>query len=260
MQLPSEPTTLNLGNIRDNFIQMIRAIMQRNVRLDKYGLAWYNLIREVRNQINQKKQLPLDPAQYPLDSYSIILKPNADKMIPLIGEMDKLYKARLNSNIDLDFSKLLGFADVEVNFESSFYEFEQKKLEELAERSRQEQEQREKEEKMKREKEDESKEEEENLECIKFDSGVKGDFVSLYSRRLLARAARASNNPFIYITSTARDAISQAHAMFNNLERNVALQRRTYRAPGQAVIDVYENMKANKASASEIKSAMIKNK
>jgi hypothetical protein len=73
--------------------------------------------------------------------------------------MDKLYRAKLNSNIDLDFTKLLGFADVVVNFESSFYEFEQKKQEEAVERSRQEQERekREKEEKMKREKEKQQK-------------------------------------------------------------------------------------------------------
>jgi len=102
------------------------------------------------------------------------------------------------------------------------------------------------------------KEEEENLECIKFGPNAKVYAVSIYSRRLLARAAMASNNPCIYITSTARDAVSQARAMFNNLEKSVALQRRTYRAPGQAVIDVYENMKANKASASEIKDAMVR--
>jgi peptidoglycan LD-endopeptidase CwlK len=156
LQLPSDPTTLNPGNIRDQFIQMTSQIMQRNVSLDNYGVAWYNLISQVRNQINREKHLDLDPAQYPLDSYSITLKPNADKMVPLIGEMDKLYKAKLNSNVGLDFAKILGFADVVVNFEGSFYEFEQKKQEELVERKRQEQEreQREKEEKLKREKEE----------------------------------------------------------------------------------------------------------
>ena len=102
------------------------------------------------------------------------------------------------------------------------------------------------------------KKEEENLECIKFGPDAKVDAVSIYSKRLLARAAKASNNPLIYITSTARDAVSQARAMFNNLERDLAEQRRTYRAPGQAVIDVYEKMKANKASASEIKDAMVR--
>jgi hypothetical protein len=150
LQLPSDPSILNPGNIRDQFIQMTRQIMQRNVNLDNYGLAWYNLISEVRNQINREKHLDLDPAQYPLDSYSIILKPNPDKMIPLIEEMDKLYKAKLNSNVSLEFTKLLGFADVVVNFEASFYEFEQKKRDEAAERKRQEQE----EEKVKREKEE----------------------------------------------------------------------------------------------------------
>jgi len=102
------------------------------------------------------------------------------------------------------------------------------------------------------------REEEENLECIKFGPDAKVYAVSIYSKRLLARAAKASDNPLIYITSTARDSVSQARAMFNNLEKSVALQRRTYRAPGQAVIDVYENMKANKASASEIKDAMVR--
>jgi hypothetical protein len=159
LQLPSDPSTLNPGNIRDQFVQMTRTIMQRNVQLDNYGLAWYNLISEVRNQINREKHLDLDPAQYPLDSYSITLKPNVDKMIPLIGEMDKLYEAKLNSNVSLDFTKLLGFADVVVNLEGSFYEFEQKKQEELAERRHQEQEreQREKEENLKSEKEEKQK-------------------------------------------------------------------------------------------------------
>lgn len=44
--------------------------------------------------------------------------------------------------------------------------------------------------------------------------------------------------------------------MFNNLERDLAQQRRVYRPPGQAVIDVYETMKAKGASSAEIQAAM----
>jgi hypothetical protein len=95
-------------------------------------------------------------------------------------------------------------------------------------------------------------------EYIKFGPDANITALSIYSKELLERAAKASGNNIIYITSTARNAISQAHAMFDNLEENLDEQRRTYRAPGQAVIDVYESMKAQKASPSEIKAAMVK--
>jgi len=53
------------------------------------------------------------------------------------------------------------------------------------------------------------------------------------------------------------NAADQARVMFNNIEtQGVAAQRRLYKAPGQAVIDVYVAGKAAKKAANAIKAEM----
>ena len=91
---------------------------------------------------------------------------------------------------------------------------------------------------------------------IKFGPSADASVISDYSRDILKEVGTNSGNDLIYITSTARGPAEQARAMFNNLERDLAQQRRVYRAPGQAVIDVYVTMKAKGISSSEIQAAM----
>ena len=91
---------------------------------------------------------------------------------------------------------------------------------------------------------------------IKFGPSADASVISDYSRDILKDIGTTSGNDLIYITSTARGPAEQARAMFNNLERDLAQQRRVYRAPGQAVIDVYVTMQAKGASSAEIQAAM----
>ena len=77
------------------------------------------------------------------------------------------------------------------------------------------------------------------------------------SRKLLARAARESNNSCIYITRTAKTPERQTYVMFKNLKRSVAEQRATYKAQGQSVIDVYVEMKAKQCTSEVIKQAIV---
>lgn len=66
------------------------------------------------------------------------------------------------------------------------------------------------------------------------------DAVSEYTRGILREVGEATENMDIYITSTARTPNDQARIMYDNANRDLQEQRRTYRAPGQAVIDVFE--------------------
>lgn len=93
---------------------------------------------------------------------------------------------------------------------------------------------------------------------IEFDPGADASKVSDYTKGILTEIGISSGNNRIAITSTARDAEAQARVMFNNLERDLAEQRRTYKAPGQRIIDVYVALKKKGLSDSEIKAAMTK--
>lgn len=63
--------------------------------------------------------------------------------------------------------------------------------------------------------------------------------ISETTLEILRRVGRASDNYEIFITSTARTPYDQARIMYNNIVRNgIAEQRRTYREPGQRVLDV----------------------
>ena len=60
------------------------------------------------------------------------------------------------------------------------------------------------------------------------------------------------------ITSTTRSPQDQARIMFDNLEAHgVAAQKQLYKAPGQAVIDVYASMRAMGHTGDDVKSAMV---
>ena len=62
----------------------------------------------------------------------------------------------------------------------------------------------------------------------------------------------------VLITSTTRTPADQARIMFDNLEAHgVAAQKMLYKAPGQAVIDVYASMRAMGHNADEVKAAMV---
>ncbi len=66
-----------------------------------------------------------------------------------------------------------------------------------------------------------------------------------YAMGVLCELLAASNNPDAWVDSLGRTPAQQARAMFGNLERHgIPLQRKLYRAPGNAVIDVYQRGKS----------------
>jgi hypothetical protein len=68
--------------------------------------------------------------------------------------------------------------------------------------------------------------------------------VSQKSINILKMAASKSSNKQIMITSTARKPYDQARIMYQNIiSKGMAEQRRTYKAPGQRVLDVYDQNK-----------------
>lgn len=88
------------------------------------------------------------------------------------------------------------------------------------------------------------------IEKKKSDCKVKLDFVgktakenalSDKTKKVLREVGEASSNYYIAITSTARTSYDQARIMYDNCKKNLQEQRKTYKAPGQRVIDVYEN-------------------
>ena len=83
------------------------------------------------------------------------------------------------------------------------------------------------------------------------------DLISEKTQDIILKAADASNNPQITITSGIRTPERQAKAMFDNLEKGIRIR---YAAAGQEVVKVYDNCKKIKLSADEIveqMSAMI---
>src|SRR3977135_774532 len=80
---------------------------------------------------------------------------------------------------------------------------------------------------------------------IVFGPNAKSSDVTPYSLGVLRDVMAAAKVSTLTIASTQRSPADQARVMFNNLEtQGVAAQRRLYKAPGQAVIDVYETGKA----------------
>jgi hypothetical protein len=77
--------------------------------------------------------------------------------------------------------------------------------------------------------------------------------VSDLSRSILSEAGDESKNPTIRITSTLRPPHRQAEAMYNNLSSGSIIR---YKAPGQAVCNLYTQLAAEGKPREEIISAM----
>lgn len=81
--------------------------------------------------------------------------------------------------------------------------------------------------------------------------------VSAHSKKVIEDAMKASGVTAITITSTARTAGEQARVMYENIERHgVAHQKKLYGPYGDAVIDVYSDLKAKGKSKIEILAGM----
>ena len=92
---------------------------------------------------------------------------------------------------------------------------------------------------------------------VVFGPNAKSSDVTLYSLGVLRDVMTAANVAKLTISSTQRSPADQARVMFNNLEtQGVAAQRRLYKAPGQAVIDVYEAGKSAGKTSDAIKADM----
>jgi hypothetical protein len=94
-------------------------------------------------------------------------------------------------------------------------------------------------------------------EQIDFGPNAKASDVSPYSLGVLRDVMAAANVPKVIISSTQRSSTDQARVMYNNLEtQGVAAQRKLYKPPGQAVIDVYVAGNAANQTPDAIKAAM----
>ena len=92
---------------------------------------------------------------------------------------------------------------------------------------------------------------------IVFGPNAKSSDVTPYSLGVLRDVMTAANVAKLIISSTQRSPADQARVMFNNLEsQGIAAQRRLYKAPGQAVIDVYEAGKKAGKTSDTIKAEM----
>ena len=82
--------------------------------------------------------------------------------------------------------------------------------------------------------------------------------VSEYSKNILRQIAKNSNYTRVVISSTARTPRRQAEIMYNNIvNKGMREQRKTYKQPGQRVLDVYEIQKKAGKNKEEIIQAMI---
>jgi hypothetical protein len=94
-------------------------------------------------------------------------------------------------------------------------------------------------------------------EEIVFGPNAKSSDVTPYSLGVLRDIMGAANIAKLIISSTQRSPADQARVMFNNLEtQGVAAQRKLYKPPGQAVIDVFVAGKAANESSDAIKAEM----
>ena len=92
---------------------------------------------------------------------------------------------------------------------------------------------------------------------IAFGPNAKSTDVTPYSLGVLRDVMKVANIARLTISSTQRSPADQARVMYNNIEaKGVAAQKLLYKAPGQAVIDVYAAGKAAGKSADAIKAEM----
>lgn len=95
------------------------------------------------------------------------------------------------------------------------------------------------------------------LNDIVFGPNAKASDVTPYSLGVLRDVMAASKVAEVTISSTQRSPADQARVMYNNLEsQGVGPQKKLYKSPGQAVIDVYVAGKAAGKSADAIKADM----
>ena len=88
-------------------------------------------------------------------------------------------------------------------------------------------------------------------------NGIDISLVSEYSKNILRQIAKNSNYTRVVISSTARTPRRQAEVMYNNIvNKGMQEQRRTYKQPGQRVLDVYETQKKAGKNKDEIIQAM----
>lgn len=80
---------------------------------------------------------------------------------------------------------------------------------------------------------------------IKFSKNADRSAVSEKSLSILREVGELTKNYTIIITSTARDPYNQARVMYDNIiKKGMKEQRRTYKSPGQKVLDAYELAKS----------------
>ncbi|MDO8989115.1 MAG: hypothetical protein Q7U91_05730 [Sideroxyarcus sp.] len=92
---------------------------------------------------------------------------------------------------------------------------------------------------------------------VTFGSNAKSSDVSSYSLTVLKDIMKKAEVKSVMISSTARDATSQARVMFDNIEANgVEHQKDLYGKEGDKVIDVYVTSKKADKSSDQIKAAM----
>ncbi|WP_220272088.1 DUF5675 family protein, partial [Helicobacter didelphidarum] len=95
-----------------------------------------------------------------------------------------------------------------------------------------------------------------NIEVV-GQNGIDISLVSEHSKNILRKIAKNSNYTRVVISSTARTPRRQAEIMYNNIIQNgMKQQRNTYKAPGQQVLNTYENQKKAGKSKEEIIQAM----
>jgi hypothetical protein len=80
-----------------------------------------------------------------------------------------------------------------------------------------------------------------------------------YAAAVLLDIMQESGVDEVLITSTTRSPQDQARIMFDNLEEHgVVAQKQLYKAPGQAVIDVYVSCRAMGKNADQVKTEMVR--
>ncbi len=87
---------------------------------------------------------------------------------------------------------------------------------------------------------------------IEFGSNADKTVVSEKSLGILRSIGEETKNYYIFITSTARDPYNQARIMYDNvINKGLQEQRKTYKPPGQKVLDTYVEAKAQKKNREE---------
>ena len=91
-----------------------------------------------------------------------------------------------------------------------------------------------------------------NIEIV-GKNGLDISLITEYSKNILRKIAKNSDYNKVVISSTARTPRRQAEVMYNNIvNRGMQEQRRTYKQPGQRVLDVYETQKKAGKNKDEI--------